>query len=204
MNCWLKTLIALVFIGAPVLVNAAALSGTIGVNQTSDTAASAKNKAMNSAARQILFNVLSKYSDADALRELLQNTKDAELINFVTSSSVANEQISANGYSAKITMNLDNDALKNWLTENGIQNWVPVVESGEHFTVSVVVPNGINDWAEIKQIAREDNIEIETKTITGNNIIVKMPLSYRTRFTIAVRKAGWKYADKSGVLQIWK
>ena len=47
-------------------------------------------------------------------------------------------------------------------------------------------------------------IEIETKTISGNNIIAKLPVSYRTKFTIAVRDAGWKYSDNDGILQLWK
>ena len=144
----------------PFGADAAGLSGSINVHQTSDTAAKAKNKAMNDAVRQVLTNVVSKYADSNAFNDLINNAKDEDLINFVTSSSVANEQISATAYSAKITMNLDNDAIKNWLTQNGVQNWIPVVESGEQFMVSVVVPNGLVDWAEIKRIAREDGIEI--------------------------------------------
>ena len=199
-----KLFYAFAFCLLPFVANSAGLSGTVAVHQNSNTAANAKNKAMNSATRQVLTNVLSKYADADALNNLLNDTKDEDLVNFIFSSSVANEQISATGYSAKITMNLDNDALKNWLTQNGVQNWIPVIESGEQFIVSVVLPSGVYDWAELKRIAREDNIEIETKTITGNNIIAKMPVSYRSKFTIAVRAAGWKYADNDGVLQIWK
>lgn len=188
----------------PLGADAAGLSGSINVHQTSDTATKAKNKAMNDAVRQVLTNVVSKYADSNAFNDLMNNSKDEDLIDFVTSSSVANEQISATAYSAKITMNLNNDAIKNWLTQNGVQNWIPVVESVEQFMVSVEVPNGLVDWAEIKRIAREDGIEIETKTITGNNIIAKMPVSYRSKFTIAVRNAGWKYADNDGILQIWK
>ena len=188
----------------PVFADGAQLSGSINVNQTSETAAKAKNKAMNGAVRQILTNVVSKYANPDAFMNLLNETKDEDLLNFITSSSVANEQISTTGYSAKITMNLDNDAIKNWLVQNNVQNWIPSVESGEQFMISVVLPNGIVDWAELKRIARDNGIEIETKTISGNNIIAKLPVSYRTKFTIAVRDAGWKYSDNDGILQIWK
>ncbi len=188
----------------PFVADAGGLSGSVSVQQTSDTAAKAKSKAMNTAGRQIFLNTVSKYSDADALKQLLQNTSDAELLNFISSVSVANEQISVNGYSAKITMSLDNDAVKNWLNKNNVQNWIPLTESSEKFVVSVVVPNGIADWAELKRITRENNIEINTKSITGNNIIADMPVSVRTKFTAAVRAAGWKYADTDGTLQIWK
>ena len=51
---------------------------------------------------------------------------------------------------------------------------------------------------------REDGIDIETQYLKGKQILAKLPLSYRTKFTAAVRGAGWKYSDNGGVLQIWK
>ena len=201
------SLSALVLFGlclTPVVVFGNSLSGSMSVHQSSDTAAKAKIKATNIAHRQIFLNVVSRYADNDALTDLVQKTSDNDLLNFITSSSVSNEQISQTAYSAKITMNLDNDAVKNWLNENGVQNWVPATESSERFMISVVVPNGISDWAELKRIARENSVEIETQSITGNNIIAKMPSNVRTKFTAAVRESGWRYADNGGILQIWK
>ena len=183
---------------------AKALSGNVSVNQTSDTAANAKINAMNMARRQILTDVLSHYSDKDSFNALMQDSSNDDLMNLVSSINVSNEQMSATGYSANITINIDNDAARKWLNDHEVQNWVPLVESDERFIVSVVVPNGIKDWAELKRIARDDNIEIETQALNGNQIIVKMPLNYRTKFTAAVREAGWKYSDNAGVLQIWK
>ncbi len=182
----------------------AELSGSVSVNQTSDTAANAKINALNSARRQILTNVLSQYANRDSLNELMQKTSNDDLMNLILSSSVSNEQMSANGYSAKITMNIDNDAVKKWLNSNDVQNWVPLTESDEKFSVLVTVPNGLQDWAELKRIARTDNTEFETQALQGNQVVVKMPVSYRTKFTAAVRGAGWKYSDKDGALQIWK
>jgi len=183
---------------------AATLSGTMSVSQTSDTAANAKINALNSARRQILVNVLSQYADKEPLAALVRNTSNDDLMNLVLSSSVANEQMSANTYSASITMNIDNDAVKKWLNENAVRNWVPLTDSDEKFTVLMVVSNGIQDWAELKRIAREDNIEIETQSIKGNQVIAKLPLSYRAKFTAAARGMGWKYSDNEGILQIWK
>ena len=85
------------------------MSGSVTVNQTSDTAANAKIDATNFARRQILSNVLSKYADVDSLNDLLQNTPSDELVNLIESSSVSNEHISSNGYTATIMMNIDND-----------------------------------------------------------------------------------------------
>lgn len=182
----------------------AMLSGNIDVHQTSETAAKAKINASNYARRQVLYNVVSQYSDSDALTDLLQKSSNEDLMNLVASTSVANEHISSTGYSANITVNFDNDAVKQWLNANSVQNWVPSTESTEKFTSLIVLSNGIPDWAEIKRITREGNVEIETQSITGNQVIVKLPLNYRTKFTVSIREAGWKYSDNEGVLQIWK
>lgn len=180
------------------------LKGTVNVHESSETATEAKTKAINSARRQILISVLSKYSDADALTELVNNTSSNDLINIISSSSVSNEQISNDSYSATITMNIDNDAVKQWLVSNNVQNWVPSNEYSEKFSLFIVVQNGISDWAEIKRLVRENNMNIETMSIQGNQIIAKMPMNHRTKFTAAIREYGWRYADNSGVLQIWK
>lgn len=185
-------------------VVAAPLSGTVSVNKTSDTAANAKINAMNSARREILMNVVGQYANRDALNKLIQDASNDDLMNLIVSSSVASEQMSSTDYSAKITMNIDNDAVKKWLNSNGVQNWIPQNEGDEKFSVSIVLPNGISDLAELKRVARDNNIEIDTQFLQGNQIIAKMPLSYRTKFTASVRELGWKYSDKGGVLQIWK
>lgn len=182
----------------------ATLSGTAFVNQVNDTAVKAKADAMNVARRQILTEVLSEYADKEALEELLQNASDEDLTNLISSSNVSNEQMSTTMYSAQITMNIDNESVKEWLNTNNIQNWVPLTESDEKFTSVIVVQNGVQDWAEINRIVREDKIEIETKSLTGNQVVAKMPLSYRTKFTADIHEAGWNFSDTEGVLHIWK
>ena len=139
------------------------MSGTVYVTQTSETAAEAKTDAMNYARRHILSTVLSYYTESGALYELLQNTSNAELVDLISSSSVANEKISADSYSANITMNVDNQAAKKWLVEHEIPNWIPNSETVEKFSMFIVVPNGLSDWAELKRIARESGADIETQ-----------------------------------------
>lgn len=180
------------------------LVATVSVNQTSDTAANAKINATNSARRQILYDVLSQYSQKEQLNDLISNTSSDDLMNLVASTSVSNEQISSDTYSANITMNIDGVAAKRWLDANGVQNWVPLKDSVEKFTAFIVVPNGLADWAELKRITRAENVSIETQSMVGNQIVAKMPLNYRARFTAAIRNMGWKYADNGGVLQVWK
>ena len=94
---------------------------------------------------------------------------------------------------------------KQWLNQNGIQNWVPTQQvSGEKFSAFIVLQNGLVDWAELKRIARSDGINIETQIIAGNQIFVKIPLNYRSKFTALVHEYGWKYTDNGGVLQVWR
>lgn len=206
MKYYAKTLLLIGLVVAVVSRGALAvgLTGNVIVNQTSSTANNAKINAMNSARRQILYNVLSQYSESESLADLLDNTSDDDLVNFISSSSVSDEHISNDSYSANIAMTIDNDVVRNWLTVNNVQNWVPDLESGERTEMFIVVPNGIADWTELKRVARENNFEIETVIISGNQIYAKMPSVYRSRFTAGIRGAGWRYADNGGVLQIWK
>jgi len=180
------------------------LSGTVPVNQTSETAANAKVKATDLALRQILYNVLSQYSQMEELNGLIYNTQTDELMNLISSTSVANEQISSDTYSANITMVIDNYAAKKWLDKAGVQNWIPLEESTEKFTLFIVVPNGLVDWAELKRLTRADNMDIETQTMAGTQIVARLPLSYKSKFMVAVRDYGWKYTDNGGILQVWK
>lgn len=180
------------------------LSATVPVNQTSDTAANAKINATDLARRQILYNVLSQYAQPAELNGLIYNASNDELTDLVSSTSVSNEQISSDTYSANIKMVIDNMAAKKWLDRAGIQNWIPLEESKEKFMVLMVVPNGLADWAELKRITRAGNVEIETQTIVGNQIVAKLPLNYQSQFMAAVREMGWKYTNNGGVLQVWK
>lgn len=195
---------ALLTVGCLTAVQALDLVGSVAINQSSKTAAMAKNEAMNAARRQILFDVLSNYTEPSQLQELLDNSPDEDLVNLVASSGVSNEHMSTASYSANITMNIDNDAVKKWLAENDVKNWVPAAEPTESFSLYIIVPNGLSDWGELKQVAEKNKTEINTITVFGNQIFAKMPLIYRTKFTAGIREFGWKYADNGGVLQVWK
>ena len=183
---------------------ATTLSGKAVVNQTSDTASKAKTEAMNIARRQILLQVLSDYADVESLTSLMENVDDADLVPLISASSVSNEQMSVDSYSATITMNLDNDIVKQWLISNEIKNWVPGSETAAKYSLFIVVDNGLSDWAELKRLARETGTDIEIKTILGNQIFAQMPFSLRSNFTLAIRESDWKYSDKNGILQVWK
>ncbi len=184
--------------------HAAQLRGQAMVNVTSDTAVTAKNMAFDEARRQIVTDVLRQYADVDALRDLLKNTKNSDLANLVSSSSIDDEKLSDTTYSANVTMVLDDGAVRNWLAENSVKHWLPDNSVRDVFIVSVNMSDAINNWADLNRIARAEKIDLGTKYMTGNTATLELPISARGAFTIAIRESGWRFANQDGILRIWK
>lgn len=182
----------------------AELRGMAAVNITSDTAANAKNMAFDEATRQIVVDALRQYVDVPALQAAVANAKASELSNLILSSSIDGEQTSDTTYSANISMVVDADAARVWLAGHQIQNWLPDDAEQNMFDVIVKLSNRLGDWAQLNQIANSEKIDLGTKNILGNTVVLQLPTSVRGAFTIAVRGAGWKYTDKDGQLHIWK
>ncbi len=185
-------------------VNALELRGTTPVNVTSDTSVNAKNMAFDEARRQIVGDVLRQYVDVDAFSVLLGTANTDDLSKLISLTSIDGEQISDTAYSANITMVLDVEAAQKWLTENGVQNWLPNADEQDMFVVVANLSNRLQNWADLNKIAVNQNLNFNVKNITGNVVRFEMPMSVRANFTIAVRANGWQYADKDGVLNIWK
>jgi hypothetical protein len=183
---------------------AVTLQGAASVNVTSDTAATAKNMAFDEARRQILNDKLRQYADADAVKDAIKNAKSSELANLILSSSIDGEQVSDTTYSASVSMTVDIDAARNWLVQNEIQNWLPTNDVTDTFVVNVQMPDKLVDWSDLNRIARAKNIDLNVVELAGNTVRLNLPKSVRTDFTIAIRGAGWRYADKNGELNIWK
>ena len=183
---------------------AVSLQGTAFVNITSDTAATAKNIAFDEARRQILNDKLRQYADADALREAIKTAKRDDLANLILQSSIDGEQTSDTTYSASVSMTIDIDVARQWLTQNEIQNWLPTNDVMDTFVVNVKMSDKLVDWSDLKRIARAKNIDLNVVELAGNVVQLKLPKSVRTDFTIAIRGAGWRYADQDGELSIWK
>ena len=180
------------------------LRGTTSVNVTSDTSVNAKNIAFDDATRQIFVDSLRQYVNADTLDSIVKNATKAELSNMILSSSIDGEQTSDTTYSANITMTIDTDAVRVWLDEKEVQHWLPNTSEQNVFSVVVTLSNKLADWGQLNQIANNEKIDLGTQNIHGNMVTLRLPSSVRGAFTIAVRGAGWKYADKDGVLHIWK
>lgn len=180
------------------------LRGVASVNVTSDTAVNAKNMAFDEARRQIITDSLRQYADVDSLKTAVQNAKDVDLMNLVAASSIDGEKQSDTTYSANITMMIDTDAARVWLGDNGVQNWLPDNQKRDVFVVQVNMSKPIENWADLNRIARNEKIDLGTKTIFDGVVTLELPVSVRGEFTIAVRESGWRYANNDGVLRIWK
>lgn len=187
-----------------VAAHASDLSGVVSVNVTSDTAAAAKDMAFDEARRQIITDVLGQYSIPDQLNDVVKNAKSADLMNLIAASSIDGEQQSDTTYSANISMTIDRDAARTWMTENNIQNWLTDGNAGDRFVVQIVMTDKLAGWMELRRIARDEGIDLSTKYINGNQITAEVPVASRSAFTIAIREAGWRYADQNGVLHIIK
>ena len=189
---------------APFGAIAVDLSGVASVNVTSDTAAAAKNMAFDEARRQIISDVLGQYAIPDLLDDAIKNASGADLTNLIASSSIDGEQQSDTTYSANITMTIDANAARIWMTDNNVQNWLTDGKSGDTFVVQIVMSDKLAGWIELNNIARAEGINMDTKYINGNRVTVEIPVSSRGAFTIAIGEAGWRYADQNGVLHIIK
>lgn len=205
----MKNIIRLFVFGIFVLMAggavAATLTATAHVNVTSDTAATAKNMAMDEARRQVIVEALSPYADSNALRAAVNGEKSAVLTTLIESSGISGEKQSDTTYSANITMTLDRNAARNWMVSHGVQNWLgDGDDAGNESWVVVSLDNRLTDWARVRRIAADNGIDLNTKSINGNQITFRVPAARRGALTIAMRDAGWRYTDKDGVLYISK
>ncbi len=180
------------------------LSGTVIVNVTDETAAAAKNKAMNQARRQIIISALTPYSMVDALTPAVNDASSDELAPLISGTNITGEQSSDTTYSANIAMTIDTSAARTWLTEKNVQNWLNDGTSGDKFTMNITLKNRFSDMAELNKIARTENMDLSVVSIKGGSVVAQMPAANRTGFTIALRDAGWRTADSDGTLMISK
>jgi hypothetical protein len=200
-----KFLVVLMFCAVSYVAYGAPLTGTANVNMTSDTAATAKTMAFDEARRQIIVDALSPYADLSALRGAVANEKSSVLANLIASSGITNEKSSDTAYSATINMTVDRVAAKRWMAENNIQNWLNITEdAGDRFLVEANLENKLADWSQIRRVASDAGIDLNTESIYGNRILFRVQSSRRGALTIALRDAGWKYQDRDGVLYVFK
>ena len=196
----------LVAFGAALAVE---LTGSIPVNVTSDTAAQAKTKAFNSARRDVVLRALRPYANSAQLEEAVRDSSNEELMNIISSSSVASEKISDTTYSANISFVIDSDAARSWMEKYSIQNTLPISNSivavPENFVVvTAMLLQPIADWILLNAIARDAKIDLATTNIIGNNVSFAVSDKDISRFYSALRASGWHVQQTADGVKIWK
>lgn len=185
------------------------LTGTISVDETSDTAASAKTKAFDDAQRSVILRELRPYADFEQLSVAIKDSTNEDLMNMISSSSLDSEKISDTTYSANISFVIDGEAARRWMDEHSVQHWLPasgaaVMASVNVVTVNAILVRPIADWMNLNSISRGLNTDLQTKTIVGNRITFAVPEKDITRFTNSLRSNGWQVQSFGGDYKIWK
>lgn len=181
------------------------LVGTASVSITSDTAAVAKKMAFDEARRQILVDALGAYADVSALKVAVANEQSSVLTNLIASSSISGERQSNTTYSANISMTINCKTAKNWMQENGIQNWLAVTEENANkFLLIVDLKDKISDWATLRRMALDAKIDLDTLVINDNQVVFAVPGSRRGVLTVRARENGWRYRNVNENLYLFK
>ncbi len=184
----------LIAVGTGVAVE---LTGSTSVNVTSDTAASAKSSAFNSARREVVLRELRSYANPEQLSQAVKDSSNDELMNIISSSSLDGEKISDTTYSAKISFVIDGDAAKRWMDKHSVQNWLPasdvvVVQPVNSVIVNIVLSQPLSDWIVLNSIANGVNIDLSTTRIIGKNVTLAFDEKDFTKLSGALRSNGWR------------
>jgi len=206
MNIWRNFVVLTAIVAGGGAAHAAVqnFSGTTSVNVTSDTAAAAKTRAMDSARRQIIRETIAPYANAEQFAALMSDASSSDLAGLILSSRIDGERQSATTYTATVSMTVDGAAVQKWLNANNVQSWLPDTAAGNQTPIVINMRNRVSDWIELNRIARGENIELNTRNITGNRVIIELSDAARRRFIAAARAAGWQYSDDDGTIHIWK
>lgn len=194
-----------VFMAAPSFANDI-YTGTAFVNVTSDTAATAKNMAMEEARVQIIKEVLSKQvKDQAAFNELMKKTQAKDLLPLVLRTNIEGERLSSTTYSANIKMSLDRIAAKKWLDEASVPNWIADDSvAADKVLVFVDITNGLRDVIEFNRVLREKSITYDMRQISGGNLSILIPKDSMASFKSSVVAGGWKADNTETGLRVWR
>ena len=203
------------FLAAFGVANAVELTGTVSVNETADTADTAKSNAFNAAQRQVIIQELRSYANPTQLTAAVKNSSNEELMNIISSSSLDSEKISNTTYSANISFVIDGDAARAWMDRKSVQHWLP--SSGGSSNVATVVAPTVNtqvvnavllrpisDWMNLNAVARGARIDLILKSMTGNRISFAVPEKDISRFISAGRANGWQVQSDADGIKMWK
>lgn len=182
------------------------ITGTVPVNVTADTAAVAKDKAFNSARREVVARELRNYANPEQLNAALADSSNDELMNIISSSSLDGERVSDTTYTANISFVIDGDAAKTWMEKYSVQNWLPSSTSGvvivpENSVIAVAtLYNPLSDWAALNAVMRSVELDITTNNIIGSRVSFVVSDSGVAKLSGALRANGWRVIrDADGI-----
>jgi hypothetical protein len=183
------------------------LTTEISVDMRASTAAAAKKDAIDSAVRNAVIQIVSRYSDKAIVENLLMSSEDVVLQDLVSSTSITSEKTSKTAYSAIFSVTLDRVALERWYSDNNVPNFLSAAdESQDKSVISIDLVNGLSDWASLNQAVRDDGdtYGLELRSIFRNSATAYILTSKRTKFQNLCTAAGWTVSTIDGVIRITK
>lgn len=188
------------------------ITGTTSVNVTADTANAAKDKAFNSARREVVLRELGQYANTEQLATLVKNSSNDDLMNIISSSSLDGEKVSDTSYSANISFVIDGDAAKAWMEKNSVQNWLPSSDSNvvvattpiDSVLFTAVLVQPISDWIGLNAVARMVPMDLATTSVVGNNVSFSVLDKNVSNLSKALWSNGWHVQKNETDYKIWK
>ncbi|MCL1892487.1 MAG: hypothetical protein FWF97_04350 [Alphaproteobacteria bacterium] len=172
------------------------------VEKTAETAAIAKNLALQEARRIELAAVLARQVGASDARRLATEISASDLANLVDSTVIEDEKSSGVAYSANVTTEFDKAALNEWLGNRGIQSAAEPAVAAGRAQVMFSAAGGLNGWAAIMRASRAAGADLKITGIRGGEVSATVRDSARYAFVSEMRAAGVSVSGEYGALTI--
>lgn len=137
-------------------------SSVVHVDISDESAAVAKEKAFAQANRQALVEVAQKMTN-EAGMEIINALTDEQIPYFIKAATVIDEKSSNIRYIATFNITIQNDVLRQYLTEKGVMETLP-----ENIFDALYIFQKLSDWLSIeKKIKAFDNVnDVEMVAMT--------------------------------------
>lgn len=188
--------------------NAADLSATRVFQSTADNSVAAKARATADARRVLVVEILRKNSDASAeeIDVALEEFADSDATALVKSMNIENEKRSATSYSATFTINLDKQALSEWLQTNDLAESGRISAIPGWTNVSFSFSDSLKQWRWMNVKLRENGVQnrlgLQVVKINDGQVFAKIPQENYRNFTTALRNTGANVFSQGGTLRV--
>jgi hypothetical protein len=162
----------------------------VSIEKTAQTAALAKEQALNSARRTEFASVLTPRVGASLAATLSQEIPMAELIGLVDSVVIENEKSAATAYSADILIGFDKTAINEWLRAQGMDDFAANTLDANRARVFFESIGGLGGLAAIMRASRDTGADLKITSIGPSGIFANVRGDSYESFVSAVRVAG--------------